>query len=142
MEWLLLPSLPGAASRLVFLMHFLSPAPSPALSPTVHRILLQNYRRVSVGFPCDSDGKESACNAGDLGLIPGLGRSPEGNGNPFQYSGLENSMGRETCWATVHGITKNLIWLSDCHFTSPVLHKTCNPHVTGSFQLYPFNLQP
>ena len=42
-----------------------------------------------------SDGKESACNAGDLGLIPGLGRSPEeGNGYPLQYSGLENSMDR------------------------------------------------
>ena len=44
-------------------------------------------------FPCGSDGKESAYNAGDWGLIPELGRSPgEGNGNPLQYSGLENSM--------------------------------------------------
>ena len=44
-----------------------------------------------MGFPCDSAGKESACNAGDSGLIPGLGRSPgEGNGNPLQYSCLEN----------------------------------------------------
>ena len=44
-------------------------------------------------FPCDSDGKESTCSAGDLGLIPGFGRSPaEGNGIPLQYSGLENSM--------------------------------------------------
>ena len=46
---------------------------------------------VSVGFPGGSAGKESACNAGDLGSIPGLGRSPgEGNGNPLQYSCLEN----------------------------------------------------
>ena len=46
-----------------------------------------------MGFPCGSTGKESACNAGDLGLIPGLGRSPgEWNSNPLQYSGLENSM--------------------------------------------------
>ena len=46
-----------------------------------------------MGFPCGSTGKESACNAGDLGLIPGLGRSPgEWNSYPFQYSGLENSM--------------------------------------------------
>jgi len=46
-------------------------------------------------FPGSSDGKDSACNAGDLGLIPGLGRSPgEGNGNPLQYSCLENSMDR------------------------------------------------
>ena len=45
------------------------------------------------GFPCSSAGKESACNAGDLGLIPGLGRSPgERKGYPFQYSGLENPM--------------------------------------------------
>ena len=47
------------------------------------------------GFPGGSDGKASACNAGDLGLIPGSGRSPgEGNGNPLQYSYLENSMDR------------------------------------------------
>ena len=46
-----------------------------------------------VGFPCGSAGKESACTAGDLGLIPGLGRSPgEGKGYPLHYSGLENSM--------------------------------------------------
>ena len=46
-----------------------------------------------MGFPCDSAGKESACNAGDLGSIPGLGRSPgEGKGYPVQYSGLENFM--------------------------------------------------
>ena len=52
-------------------------------------------RKHSEGFPGGSDSKESACNAGDLGLIPGLGRSPgEGNGNPLQYSGLENSRER------------------------------------------------
>ena len=46
-----------------------------------------------MGFPDGSDGKASTCKARDLGLIPGLGRSPgEGNGNPLQYSGLENSM--------------------------------------------------
>ena len=48
---------------------------------------------IQMGFPGGSDGKASACNAGDLGLIPGLGRPPgEGNGNPLQYSRLENSM--------------------------------------------------
>ena len=58
--------------------------------------------------PGGSDGKESACNAGDLGLSPGSGRSPgEGNGNPLQYSGLENSMDRGAWWATVHGVTKS-----------------------------------
>ena len=51
--------------------------------------------------------KESACNAGDLGSILGLGRSPgEGNGNPLQYSCLENSMDRGAWRATVHGITE------------------------------------
>ena len=51
-------------------------------------------------------GKESACNAGDQGLIPGLGRSPgEGNGNPLQYSCLENPMDGEAWWDTVHAQT-------------------------------------
>ena len=63
---------------------------------------------------CGSDDKESACNAGDLGSIPGSGRSPGGgNGNPLQYSCLENSMDRGSWQATVHGITKSLTWLSD-----------------------------
>ena len=54
-----------------------------------------------------SDGEESVYNAGDLGLIPGSGRSPgEGNGNPLQYSCLENSMGRGAWWAT-HGVTES-----------------------------------
>ena len=57
------------------------------------------------GFPGGSDGKESACNEGDLGLIPGSGRFPEeGNGNPLQYSCLENSMDRR---ATVLGVAKS-----------------------------------
>ena len=56
----------------------------------------------------DSEGKESACNAGDPGLIPGSGRSPgEVNGNPLQYPCLENSMDRGGWRATVHGVTKN-----------------------------------
>ena len=60
-----------------------------------------------MGFPRSSVGKESACNAGDLGLIPGLGISPgEGNGNPLQYSCLENPMDRGAWWATVHGVTR------------------------------------
>ena len=58
--------------------------------------------------------KESACNAGDLGSIPGSGRSPgEGNGYPLQYSGLENSMDRGARWAAVHGVTKIRTRLSD-----------------------------
>ena len=65
-------------------------------------------------FPGDSDGKESACNAGDLGSIPGLGRSPgERNGYPLQYSCLENSMDRGTWQATVYGTAKHWTRLSD-----------------------------
>ena len=61
-----------------------------------------------MGFPGGSDGKESACNAGDPGLIPGLGRSPEErNSNPLQYSCLENSMDRGARRATVHGIAES-----------------------------------
>jgi len=60
------------------------------------------------GFPSSSAGKESTCNAGDPGLIPGLGRSPgEGNSSPFQYFCLENSMDRGAWQATVHGVTKS-----------------------------------
>ena len=56
-------------------------------------------------FPDGSDGKASACNAGDPGLIPGLERSPgEGNGNPLQYSCLENPTDRGAWKATVHGV--------------------------------------
>ena len=69
---------------------------------------------VFLGFPGGSAGKESAHNAGDLGSVPGLGRSPgEGKGYPFQYSGLENSMDRGAWWATVHGVTKSQTQLSD-----------------------------
>ena len=58
---------------------------------------------VFLGFPCGSAGKESACNAGDLGSIPGSGRSPgEGKGYPLQYSGLENSID-----CIVHGVAKS-----------------------------------
>ena len=63
-------------------------------------------------FPGDSASKESSCNVGDLGLIPGLGRSPgEGKGYPLQYSGLENSMDY-----IVHGIAESRTQLSDFHF--------------------------
>ena len=65
-------------------------------------------------FSDGSDGKESACNAGDSGLILGSGRSPgEGNGSPLQYSCPENSIDRGAWWAIVHGITKSRIQLSD-----------------------------
>ena len=58
-------------------------------------------------FPGGSDGKEPACNAGNLGLIPGLGRSPgEGHSYPLQYSCLVNLMDRGSLQATVHGVTE------------------------------------
>ena len=64
--------------------------------------MLQNQ---ALGFPCGSDSKESTCNAGDLGSVPGLGRSPgKGNGKPFQNSCLEISMDREAWQAIVHGV--------------------------------------
>ena len=67
---------------------------------------------VFLGFPCGPAGKESACNVGDLGSIPELGRSPgEGKGYPLQYSGLENSMDY-----IVLGVAKNWTRLSDFHF--------------------------
>ena len=66
------------------------------------------YRRcwaTRLGLSRWLSGKEPTCNAGDRGLIPGLGISPgEGNGNPLQYSCLENSIGRGAWWATVHGV--------------------------------------
>ena len=65
------------------------------------------------GFPCGSAGKESTCNVGDLGLIPGLGISPrEGKGYPLQYSGLENSMD-----CIVYRVTKSQTRLNNVHFS-------------------------
>ena len=67
-------------------------------------------------FPDSSFGKESACNAGDLGSVPKLGRSPEeGQDHPLQYSGLENSMD-----CIVHGVAKGRTQLGDLHFHLPL----------------------
>ena len=76
-----------------------------------------------IWFPGGSDGKASACNAGDLGLIFGSGRFPgEGNGKPLQYSCLENSMDARAWWATVHGVAKS--WTQLSNFTHwSILHK-------------------
>ena len=68
-------------------------------------------QQINIHIPGGSAGKEPTCNEGDLGRIPGLGRCPgEGNGYPFQYSGLENSMDY-----TVRGVTKSQTQLSDFH---------------------------
>ena len=67
-----------------------------------------------VGFPAGSDSKESACIAGDPGSVPGSGRSPgERNGNPLQYSCLENPMDREGWQVTIHRVAKSQTLLSD-----------------------------
>ena len=69
---------------------------------------------VFLGFPCCSADKESAWNVGDLGLVPGLGRSPgRGHGKPLQYSCLENPIDRGIWWTTFHGVTNSWTWLSD-----------------------------
>ena len=85
---------------------------------------------VFLGFPCGSAGKESACNAGDLDSIPGLGRSPgEGNGNTLQYSCLENSMDRGAWWATtVHGFTKSWTLLSTHRLLCIFIHTHTHTH--------------
>ena len=67
-----------------------------------------NTSRPIQGFPNGSDSKESSCNAGDLGSVSGLGRSSgEGNGNPLEYSYLENPMGRGAWQARVHGVAES-----------------------------------
>ena len=73
----------------------------------------------SMEIPSGSDGEESAHDAGDLGSVPGLGRSSgEGNGYPLQCSCLENSMDRGVWWAIVHGISESRTQLSDLHLTN------------------------
>ena len=68
---------------------------------------------MSEGFPGGSVVKSPSANEGDVGLIPGLGRSPREGNNPFQYSCLENSMDRGVWWATVHRVAKSQTRLSD-----------------------------
>ena len=84
----------------------------------LHYISILKYRVQF--FPGSSDCKESACNAGDQGSIPGSGRSPaEGNGNPLLYSCLENSVDRVAWWATVHRVAKS--WTRLGTFTTNIL---------------------
>ena len=83
-------------------------------SPVPMKVMFTLYCSLlsAMGFPCDSAGKESVCNVGDLSSIPGLGRSPgEGKGYPLQSSGLENSLDR-----IVHSVAKSWTRLSDIHF--------------------------
>ena len=78
-------------------------------SGKVMSLLFNMLFRLVMSFSGDSDGKASAYNAGDPGSIPGSGKSPgEGNGNPFQYSCLENPMDGGAWWATVPGLAEEL----------------------------------
>ena len=103
----------------------ISPAPKPVCSPKsqgwAHRACMtEKEKSLSIiwAMLVAQLVKESACNAGDLGSIPGLGRSPgEGKGYPLQYSGLEKSMD-----SIVHVVTKRCTWLSDFHFPSITNH--------------------
>ena len=95
---------------------------SKTLSVFAHlHSLLQDQICLLLQVPGGSEVKASTCNAGDLGLIPGSGRSPgEGNGNPLQYSCLENPMDGGACRATVHGVAKSRTRLTDFTFTFQV----------------------
>ena len=88
-----------------------------------------------LGFPSGSQmvKKESACNEGDLGLIPGSERSPrEGDGNPLQYSCLENSMDRKAWWSIVHGVMKSQTYLSTHAHISTNKHRHLLPDADTS----------
>ena len=88
--------------------------PGLPFSPNLHVFL----KDLHMGFPGGSDGKVSARTVGDPGSIPRSGRSPgEGNGNPLQYSCLENPMDRGAWWATVHGLAKSRTQLNDFTFS-------------------------
>ena len=92
------------------------------MSREPNKVTLYNKGKLFLdwGFPGGSDCKASACNAGDPGSIPESGRSPgEGNGNPLQYSCLDNSMDEGAWWATVHGFAKS--WTQLSNFTHSFL---------------------
>ena len=87
------------------------------LMPWVLQWIVPAHQLVT-GFPDGSDGKETACKAGDLVSIPGSGRPPgEGHGNPLQYPCLENPMVRGAWQSTVHGVAKSWTWLSNFTIT-------------------------
>ena len=114
------------------------------LSNDIRTLLGANLKSVSfsLGFIRSSlhgsDGKASACNVGDPGSILGLGRSPgEGNGNPLQYCCLDNSMDGGALWATVHGVAKSRIQLSD--FTS-LIKSLCALLISGRCPIRVFSI--
>ena len=106
-----------------------------AVQGTLKSLLQDHNLKASIFWhsALGSEVKASASNPGDLGSIPGLGRSPgEGNGNPLQYSCLENPMDGEAWWATVHGVAKSRTRLSDFtfidfHFVSLTIDSSTEP---------------
>ena len=115
------PGIMGCSATSLASTHSILVAPpSPQILTTKNISWIVKWKlhpvEIYLGFPCGSDGKESACSAGDLSLIHGSGRCPEeANGYPLQYSCLENSMDRGTWRAIVHGVAKSWTWLSDQH---------------------------
>ena len=106
--------LPDPASKPVISKLSLSGAPWNAAGTAGQYQGILSLSTVQMGFPSGSDGKESACNTGDLGSIPGLGRSPgEGNGCLIQYSCLENPTDRKSWRVIVRGVARSQTQLSD-----------------------------
>ena len=110
--------------------------------PRVHSpCIFVHVHNTHWGFPGGSEGKESACSVGDLGLNPGSGRSPgKGNGNPLQYSCLENSVDGGAWWATVYGVAESSC--SAASFIPPIVSLciSFSPlfHLLSSLPLSPF----
>ena len=97
----------------------------------------------STSFPGGSEGKASACNAGDPGSIPGSGRSPgEGNGNPLQYSCLENPMDGEAWWATAHGVAESRTRLSGITLPSSASAQASDGHLCLELLCHSLQLPP
>ena len=120
-ECVLLETLVTDTEAVVLFMHF-------SLFVFIGENLSQ--KSYQVGFPGGSEGKESACNAGDPGSTSESGRCPgEGNGNPLQYSCLENSMDRGAWWPTVHGVTK-----SRAQLRLPHIHRYCRNLLYAYYQ--------
>ena len=144
-EWVAFPLIRGSFQprdqiQVSHIIHL--PCRRPQFGSWVRKVLWRRDRLTTpifLGFPCSSTGKESTCNMGDLGLIPGLGRSPgEGKGYPLQYSGLENSM-----YCIVHGVRKSWIWPSNSHFSLSKSLKTFKEHFSkyDSDNSYKFELE-
>ena len=108
-------------------------------------IYVYTYVYVHESFPRGSVGKESACSAGDLGLIPGSGRFLEGNGNPYQYSYLGNPMDREAWWATVHAVAPvrhDLVTKPASHVYGHMYVNTHTSHTQTKGSIYKKALMP